>query len=100
LTIERFDMGTEGWQTWAQEGAISEIEWDPAGQLLWSVESAPERIAGLVWEWNALASASGFTIRLTCDRSALLLLSVLEADGTPKPALAAWQEQAKLNSEG
>lgn len=94
-------MGTEGWQTWAQEGAISEIEWDPAGQLLWSVESAPERIAGLVWEWNALAGADGLTLRLTSlDRSALLLLSVLEANGTPKPALAAWQEQAKLNSEG
>ena len=83
LVVERFDGGVEGWHSVAEEGVLSEVSWDPAGRLLWSVEAAPERAAALSREWPALADADGLTLRLTSlDRFVFLILGVQEADGS------------------
>jgi len=81
VAAERFDAGVEGWYGWAEEETLSEIAQDSTGQLLWSVELAPEKAAALIHEWPALAEADGLTMRLTSlDRSAVLVLGVQEAD--------------------
>ena len=91
LTVERFDAGVEGWQGGAGEGAKSEVSWDPAGRLRWSVAPAPRQAAWLIHEWPApsaslrtsLADANGLTLRLTSlDRSGFLNLGLHEADGS------------------
>jgi arabinogalactan endo-1,4-beta-galactosidase len=83
VAIEGFDAGVTGWYGWAQEGTLSEVTWDPDGQLLWSVELAQEEAVALAHEWPALAQANGLTIRLTAlDHSALLVLGLQEADGS------------------
>jgi arabinogalactan endo-1,4-beta-galactosidase len=83
IAATRFDAGIEGWHGWAEKGTRSETAQDSTGQLLWSVELAPEKAAALVHEWPALAEADGLTIRLaSLDRSAMLVLGVQEADGS------------------
>ena len=83
LVVERFDADVEGWHSVAEEGVLSEVSWDPAGRLLWSVEVAPERAAAVIREWPALAEADGLTLRLaSLDRFVFLILGVQEADGS------------------
>jgi arabinogalactan endo-1,4-beta-galactosidase len=83
VATERFDVNVEGWHGWAEEGNLSQVTWDPAGQLIWSTETAIGQAVALVREWPSLVEADGLTIRLaSLDRFAFLILGVQEADGS------------------
>ncbi|MEJ2550609.1 MAG: glycosyl hydrolase 53 family protein [Anaerolineales bacterium] len=81
LAVETFDGGVEGWQGWAEGEALSDVTWDGAGRLLWSVQPQPEKSTALARRWPSLAEADGLTIRLdTFDRAAFIILGVQESD--------------------
>jgi arabinogalactan endo-1,4-beta-galactosidase len=81
VATEGFESSVEGWWDGAGEGASSEVHWDPAGQLIWSVELVSQQAAWLGYEWLALAEANGLTFRLTSlDRPTHLLVGLHEAD--------------------
>ena len=83
LVVESFDAGVEGWQSWAEQGLVSEVSWDPAGELLWATDITAGKGVALFRQWPDLAKADGLTIRLQArDESAMLVLSVEEADGS------------------
>jgi arabinogalactan endo-1,4-beta-galactosidase len=83
LAVDQFDQGATEWTAFAQDGAVSEVNPSPDGGLQWSVELAPELVAGLTRNWSNLAEADGLTITLTSlDRAALLILGVQEVDGS------------------
>jgi arabinogalactan endo-1,4-beta-galactosidase len=83
LTVDRFDQSAEEWISFAEDGALSEVDQSPVGGLQWSVDVPPERIAVVKRDWSALAEADGLTIILTSlDRPTLLILSVHEVDGS------------------
>jgi arabinogalactan endo-1,4-beta-galactosidase len=83
VAVESFDAGVEGWQSWAEEGLVSEVAWGPAGELLWATDIAAGKGVAIFRQWPDLAKADGLTIRLQSrDRSAMLVLGVEEADGS------------------
>ncbi|MBU0492543.1 MAG: arabinogalactan endo-1,4-beta-galactosidase [Chloroflexi bacterium] len=83
IAAEGFDAGIEGWWDGAGEGASSQVSWDPAGRLLWSVELVPKQAAWLIREWPALSDADGLTLRLaSLDRAGFYVLGLHEADGS------------------
>ena len=83
LAVDRFDQSVGEWISFAQDGALSEVDPSSSGGLQWSVNVPPERIAVLKRDWSALAEADGLTMKLTSlDRPTLLILSVHEVDGS------------------
>ncbi len=81
LAVESFDGSVEGWQGWAEGEALSEVAWDEAGRLLWSVQPQPQKSTALARNWPSLVDADGLTIRLdSLDRAAFIILGVQEAD--------------------
>jgi arabinogalactan endo-1,4-beta-galactosidase len=83
LAVERFDEGIEGWGGFADEGAISEVSWDPDGKLVWSIQTGTNQAAALVNHWPDLSKADGLTVHIaSLNRSAFVALGVHEADGS------------------
>ncbi len=81
LAVERFVSGIEGWIGCSDQGALSEVDWDPKGQLIWSTDSGAEQAAALVHHWPELSGADGLTIRLTSiSKTEFIVLTVHEAD--------------------
>jgi len=81
IAVETFEGSVEGWQSWVEGDAISQVNWDESGHLLWSVDPKPDKAAALAKGWPTLAEADGLTIRLSSyDRAAFIVLGVQEAD--------------------
>jgi arabinogalactan endo-1,4-beta-galactosidase len=83
LVTEGFSDGVSGWHAIPEGEAISEVSWLNEGQLLWSVDLRPGQVAGVFYAWQELATADGLTVHLaSLKRSTLLILSVVEEDGS------------------
>jgi arabinogalactan endo-1,4-beta-galactosidase len=83
VASERFTEGIDGWKGIADEGALSQVTWLDEARLSWTTQGGPDQFAGLLHDWPELEAADGLTLALnSVDRNAMLVLGVLEADGS------------------
>ncbi|NIS80581.1 MAG: hypothetical protein GTO14_10340 [Anaerolineales bacterium] len=83
LVTQDFESDVSGWNAVGDGDTVSEVSWHTDGQLQWSTQIQPGKMAAISRQWPELAQADGLTLHLTSvDRSALLLLIMQEADGS------------------